>query len=206
MHSEGRYGIERGCVARYLLQTDAVDTIGTNDGTLNGGMGFGTVGGRACAIFDGVNDSVNVAGSSIFSFSGDVSVVGWWRFATASATMSLWGFNNAEFKLLWEHTGSQFLLYANGVDTAIAATTVQDTWYHFAVVRSGSTITLYRDAVSLGTSSDGGNLNEAEDGFAIGTYATGTGLSQYFQGGANDIRIYNRALSAAEVARLARIY
>jgi hypothetical protein len=95
-----------------------------------------------------------------------------------------------------------------------SGTSVKDgQWHHVAAVRgSGSTIELFLDGVSQGTSSG------SESGGAITTNlraigserrwvsdSYGTSDQRYLVGTIDDVRIYNRALTAAEIAQLATI-
>ncbi len=106
-----------------------------------------------------------------------------------------------------DNYGSNFrwLAAANssGVKTVTSASTVKaNTWYHVVGVYDGTNVILY--------------INGKQDGTPVGltgTISTATDSSLYFSsllGGGNswytglldDIRIYNRALSAAEVATI----
>jgi hypothetical protein len=83
-------------------------------------------------------------------------------------------------------------------------------WHHVAVVRgSGSTIELFLDGVSQGTASDtqsGGAITT--DLRAMGSERRwvndgyGTSDQRYLAGTIDDVHIYNRALSAGEIATL----
>lgn len=56
--------------------------------------------------------------------------------------------------LLGTNDGARFYINEAGSTNVVSATTATwtaDTWYHLAVVRSGSTITIYRNGVSIGT-------------------------------------------------------
>ena len=49
-------------------------------------------------------------------------------------------------------------------------TPVPNEWFHLAVVRSGSTVTVYIDGTSIGTASDSGDFNLNSGGTFIGAY------------------------------------
>ena len=86
-------------------------------------------------------------------------------------------------------------------------------WHHVAVVRgSGSTVELFLDGVSQGTASDtqsGGaittNLRAIGSERCWVNDGYGTAVQRYLAGTIDDVHIYNRALSAGEIAKLANI-
>lgn len=104
-------------------------------------------------------------------------------------------------------TTDRFALYhsAGALSAAIGSTLynstlnlVVGTWSHAVLTFDGSRITIYLN---------GGNAQSSTITFS-GTYTTGLAVSslygggQYFTGSLDDVRIYNRALSAGEVNKL----
>ena len=75
-------------------------------------------------------------------------------------------------------------------------------WVHFAQVYNGTAggnmTTLYADGVAIG--SQAVDLNTANAQFVIGRYGSGTG----FNGVIDDVRLYNKALTAEEIAEVMR--
>ena len=70
------------------------------------------------------------------------------------------------------------------------------TWTHLAGTYNGSTLTLYLNGVSIGTLATTGAITTSTGGLKIG----GNSLwPEWFQGDIDEVRIYNRALSAAEI-------
>ena len=67
-------------------------------------------------------------------------------------------------------------------------------WYHLALSSNGTTVTVYKNGISQGTMS---NINTTIK--AIGAYSDG---GAGHNGSMDDVRIYNRALSANEVQQL----
>jgi hypothetical protein len=67
-------------------------------------------------------------------------------------------------------------------------------WVYWALVRSGQTLTLYRDGLQVGSDSLGGEGASALDG-AIGTY----GGRYFLHGDVGQVAVYGAALSPAEV-------
>ncbi len=77
-------------------------------------------------------------------------------------------------------------------------------WHMVTAVYDGSRVRIYRDGVVVAVSgSETGNLPSSNDVLEIGDWSGG-GLNN-FDGLFDDIRIYNRALSADEIKRLYKI-
>ena len=83
---------------------------------------------------------------------------------------------------------------------------MEDTWYHVAATYDGSSIKIYVNGVEEGTPTiESGPIDyigEQQD-FKIGAGEKGNGLLQnHFDGSIDDVRVYDRALSAEEVWQL----
>ncbi|TAN34008.1 LamG domain-containing protein [Patescibacteria group bacterium] len=75
-----------------------------------------------------------------------------------------------------------------------------NTWYHVAAVRNGANAYVYINGVQDGTVGGQATKNASSNSnLNIGTYNNGTSVTN---GSIDDVRIYNRALSAAEVKQL----
>src|SRR5262249_32298007 len=70
-----------------------------------------------------------------------------------------------------------------------------NTWSHVSVTYNGSTLTLYRNGVAVATSNASGTFSPTTGTLQIG----GSQFGEYFQGFIDEIRIYNRGLSNAEI-------
>ena len=70
-----------------------------------------------------------------------------------------------------------------------------NTWTHLALTYNGSTLTLYRNGVAVATSNVSGTLSPTTGTLQIG----GSQYGEYFKGLIDEVRIYNRALSATEI-------
>ena len=76
-----------------------------------------------------------------------------------------------------------------------------DTWTHIAVVYSSNNYTLYINGSNAATTGHGSNNPAASTSFRIGTNTAQS--HTHFSGEIDDVRVYNRALSATEAASIA---
>lgn len=110
--------------------------------------------GTGSIAFDGSGDILQFPASQYWNFSsGDWTIEGWLYPNTVSGgQILLENTTDGTGGLSIQMNGSAFLVYINS--TAInAGTFTASTWQHFALVRSGSTMTAYINGSSVGTSS-----------------------------------------------------
>lgn len=71
-------------------------------------------------------------------------------------------------------------------------------WHHTAVTRAGTTVTLYLDGVSLGTSTS--SATALRPVLTVGDACVAAVNAQRFQGNIGEVAVYTTALSAARIA------
>ena len=124
--------------------------------------------------------------------SGDLTVEFWINYTSISGYQTIYnkGYVSAGSFLLQTGLGDGKLnFYAGGV-LSIASGTADSvgSWVHYALVRSGTTVTLYRNGTSVGTATNSTNFNNV-DVLYVGTgYVAGPG-SLNFQGYMSNLRI-----------------
>ncbi len=159
--------------------------------------------------FDGVNDMVTVGHSSLLDLPNGM-------------TLSAWIFPTAHGNGVWRNVlikerfdGEVYNLYSN-VDTNVptvyavrsaapgqpldARGTVAlplNAWTHLAATHDGTTLRLYVNGVQVGSRAMAGSLLTSTGALRIGGNSI---WGEFFQGRIDEVRVYNRALSARRAA------
>jgi len=164
---------------------------------------------------DGVSDYVDFGNAS----SLDISTGG-------SITMCSWIYSNTGTVTTWQgiiakrddalgspyayginfanNSGIKFQVYTSGTSgiQSFAYTVPLKKWVHFCGIISNNPTALYINGSLFGTSGSGGGVASNAARFKI-SKSSDTGVyAEYFNGLIDDVRVYNRALSAGEVSRL----
>ena len=203
--------IDYGLVALWKFDeangTIAYDSAGSNNGTINGATWTtGKIDGALS--FDGSNDYVNVPNNSALNITGDITISAWVHLAAGSSTKSIVaktagnGATNNPFDFRTEGTSLTLVRAdASGHEVTYSTTPMStQQWYHVLVRVKNKVPDFYLDGVITGktvatfTKTPTSNTNP----LYIGRRADGL----YFNGKIDSVRIYNRALSADEVALL----
>jgi uncharacterized protein (TIGR02145 family) len=165
--------------------------------------------------FDGVDDYVNISNPSSFGFADATFSVSFWTKMKSSSGVFLgkdgsgsgtggWAVDIGSNKL-------EFFGKTSGAATAFSrssSSNVNDDKWHHAVavfttsttVISNNTITIYLDGVlNQGTLTQTSTYAAGNNAMYLGNRG---GLDYYLDGYMDDVRIYNRALSAAEIKQL----
>jgi hypothetical protein len=203
-----------GLVAAYGFEegsgTSVADRSGNgNTGTI-AGASWTTAGrfGKALS-FDGVNDWVTIAHAAELSLTTGMTLEAW-VYPTAN------GGGAWREVLIKEQTGDQlYNLYSNNevnvpafqAYAAAQPATVQrvpgpselpvNSWTHLAGTYDGTTMRFYVDGVQVGTKAVSGNLLTSTGAVRIGGNSV---WGEFFQGRIDEVRIFNVARTAAQIA------
>jgi hypothetical protein len=195
-------------IAYYPLDGNANDISGSNFNGIMSGSPLATTNRWSASgtalNFDGINDYINLPTS--FDFPNRTIIV-WFNAAQIDAT------NNGNMIYSSDHGGIQYGLTAiilkktNGSDSLILgvgsngrykAPVTTSQWYQVAIVRSTSSAKFYVNGVLLGSGNNPDRLHSAD-----GPQNAIIGADRYyrspFNGKIDDLRIYDVALSDAEI-------
>jgi len=196
-------------------------TCNSNDGVLRNMVGNewtdGVVGGAL--NFDGSNDYVAIQ-NLFYDSSGyaEVSVTAWIR-TTDGGNQIIASYDRNEYWRLeingngggTGQIGWDVRTSSGQVDYGSVTRVDDGTWHHVAAVFDNGTLTIYIDGnpepSTSGGSTFGRGVNTRYGFLGVGSEATtfdgSRGPNNYFDGDMDDVRIYNRALSAEEISQLA---
>jgi hypothetical protein len=202
-----------GLVAAYTFSegtgTTTADLSGSgNTGTISGAAW--TTGGRFgnALSFDGVNDWVTIADAASVDLTSGMTIEAW-VYPTA-----LSGWRTVVLKEATSPNGLAYSLYANdnvptrpagyvnrgaGGDVPVRGVVplVLNTWSHLAVTYGGGSFRLYVNGTQVGTVALTGNIRTSTGALRIGGNSV---WQEWFAGRIDEVRIYNRALTAAEIS------
>ena len=200
---------QSGLVAAYGFNegsgTTVADASGRgNTGTISGAT-WSTQGrfGKALS-FDGVNDQVSIASATSLNLPAAMTLSAW---VFPTATQSNWRailvkgdepyalYSSNETAAMkpagvWEFTGD--VEESVKSPTAIAV----NVWTHLAVTYDGAMLRLFINGAQVASKPRTGNVANSSQPLRIG----GNGASgEFFKGRIDEVRVYNRALSQAEI-------
>jgi hypothetical protein len=150
------------------------------------------------ASFNGTSQYLS-ASNAAFTFAGDFTVEGWYRPTSVAGLRTLFtiGAPTAATGAMVVYSSSGTLQaqpYGGGNITFSGATMSINTWYHIALVRSGSTIKLYFNGTASATTST--NSSSIGNGaFTVGFLSGGYG---YFSGNVSNVRVAASAVYTAD--------
>ena len=181
--------------------TTASDSSGNgNNGTLISGPSkvAGKIG--QALSFNGINSTVQTGSDAIFTINGAKSFGAWVKWSgSGSETCVLDRANGYAITLASSGAAVVYLQGISGQPFTSTVIVTPGVWTHIFVTWDGTNIFIYKNGVLTQTISAPGPQSLSNDIVGIG--ATGLG-TLFFSGSLDDVRIYNRALSSAEVKQL----
>ena len=160
--------------------------------------------GSTAIQFDGTGDYLSTPANDDFDLVGDFTL-DWWAWKSANGSVNYDGVMattcNGSFHEGWgiELSSTRGLFFYEGITntTIISDNTTSpndSTWHHWAIVRSGSTVTAYKDGVSIDSCAYGTGSINAGHPLLIGSMAGGSSgavPTYHFNFYMDEVRIYN---------------
>jgi len=180
----------------YKAEGNANDSAGNHHGTLENGATLATGNTGQAFSFDGVNDYVNI--SSTINL-GSAFTIELWIYPTSSVNyqnLVANSYPSANFGTFYFHS-NHVEYWQGGAQRAVSPAVIPlNAWTHVALSYDGAVNRLYVNGVASGspsaTHAESFN-NPVRFGYSV------SGQDQYFQGRLDEISLYNRALSDAEI-------
>lgn len=208
---------EAGLVASYPFDDNANDvTPYANHGVIGGNPTFITrAGASGKAIkFDGDKDSV-VVKNAVQLISNYVTISFWIRvdgqnIADAEAYVIDFGHWNQRWKIslpqhlkiVWttNSKNAQFTNAISDMDSGDGNELVKNVWWYVTIVHDGTNDIIYVNGLEVKRKPAAGTLNSTARPLVFGNNPIEGG--QYFNGALDNVKLYNKALTAAEITRL----
>jgi hypothetical protein len=196
-------------------ESNGLDSADGNNGTLTGGVAFGSgVVGQAF-VLNGTNAYLNVPSSPSLKLTGPFTAEAWVKYLRTSGTYSSvlvvakgvdgegpvdWAMGVSPNRKLRPHVN----VGGTWVYFDCATTLNTNTWYHVAMVYSGTNLSGYVNGVLDGAQAVSGALQASDYSLKIGAYSPVNGYYSkgFFPGQLDEVSLYRRALSASEIAAL----
>jgi beta-glucanase (GH16 family) len=187
--------------------TAAADTVGPNTGTYRNGVALGVASLTAdttdrAASFDGVNDSVAVPSTSGLSPAAAVTVEAWVRPSAipASGSFATVVTKAESYALQFNGPRLEFTTMQGGTRRrvqAAAGAVVAGQTYHLVGTFDGTTQRLFVNGTQVASAAFSGPMSVNSNQVVVGSWDT---ASEFFKGTIDDAAVYNKVLTAAQIA------
>ena len=180
-----------------------------NTGTLVNGVGYSASNGGALS-FDGSNDYVDCGDREIFKIPSQLTLEAFFNISTYVNWSGIIGKSNSGKGVYMMHLSAsapriRFSYNSvspwtvNIVDGNYALTTNQ--WLHSVIVYDGSNVNFYINGSLDKTQNIGSITFDTGAGYSVTLGQDPPGSNEFFNGRISNAKIYNRALSAAEISQ-----
>lgn len=210
--SFSRADIITGLVASYNFSGNADDGTGNgHDGTVSGAQLVADRFGNANSAyqFDG-NDYIRIASDPALNGSAGLTLSAWVNPAGISGTIiSKWNDDTFDHSYIFkdrncaERIELSKVNHNDLVDASGGTCMTAGQWVHVAVTYDLNSVRLFYNGVLNGSAvTDGSPIASSVTDLLIGAVFTGGGINENYHGRIDDVRIYNRALSTADLMEI----
>ena len=149
--------------------------------------------------FNGVDSYLAPINQPALDGQSAISVSLWFNYSSIGGAKGIIMSNNIGWYI---HLSSATNLdYYNGSSNNITVSTSANTWYHLAIVHNGTSLEVWLNGTSLGTTTVSTPRNNIGQNLTIGAYKPG-GFNYKWDGKLDEIAIWNTALSASKIQQI----
>ncbi|MDO9068905.1 MAG: LamG domain-containing protein, partial [Deltaproteobacteria bacterium] len=192
-----------GLVSWWKAEGNAYDSVGGNHGTLQGGTTYATGQVGQAFSFDGVDDYVNVPYSLSLELQDSITIVAWINSSNNSINRAIAG-KAGGYQIFIEAGGHLDLGFYNGTWTHLQSsiTIPENEWVYVVGTFNATdgTMQLYINGVPDTNLITAQRMSANANGVKIGGFGSD---GAPFSGIIDEVKIFNRALSALEISTLA---
>lgn len=197
-------------VSEWQAEGNALDNVGPNNGALNGGMGFTPSPFGQAFQLDGLDDFVLVPDHPSLQITGQLTISAQIRINDPNANNFMRivskkvNFTDADgYDMEYNPFLNRLTIIAGNGNIATANNVNLDTnWHHVAATINGSVANLYVDGINVTADNQVDPLVAGTTPLSIGRINSN---SAFFDGDIDEVRIFNRELSAEEIAGTATV-
>ncbi|KKW01346.1 MAG: hypothetical protein UY36_C0024G0010, partial [Parcubacteria group bacterium GW2011_GWA1_49_11] len=187
-----------------------------SSGNGNHGQAAGATGGKAypaagkfgnAGFFDGVDDAILVPDNSTLDGFTSMSVFFWAKPTVSTTKEMVIKHLSTTSDINWELYQSGSNIAGRIVGTAVTCTSTgslftTNAWHQVGMTWNGVNIYIFIDGTLNNTCARSATMTNSVGNLSIGRYEVSSGSNYPFSGQMDELRIYNRALSAKEVSDL----
>ena len=120
--------------------------------------------------FDGTGDTLSLASNAAFDLASSNFTLEAWIYQTSGTLGPIINRRPAASATGWLFSAGEFSAFINGAwrQSVITATVTNNVWLHVALVRNGSTFTLYHNGTSVGTYTQTGAVQDLTQAVVVG--------------------------------------
>ena len=191
----------------------------TNDGTANKAVN-GKV--NSALQLDGVDDVVLVDDAPSLNPVSNITIEAWFNMTNYPDGTSMYAeyqsaivakggtpsiYPDYEFFILGDAGPAKLCYFLSGPGNCVDGYITTNQWYHAALTYDHSNVRLYLNGIQIGSFPQTGDLSDSTYKFGIGNRnPDDDGRDRYFNGIIDEVRIWNRSLSAAEIQQFYQFY
>jgi len=200
--------VPSGAVAWYRAESNTVDAVGPNNGTINGGVTYTTGNVGQAFNFNGTTGYISVPDNTTLHPSS-LTIEGWAKFtsipSTATIASKTVGSGTNDSYVLWYQGGALHGTIGNtsgnGPSVDYTWTPTTNTWYHIAYTydSGGQAQALYVNGSMVASGTNSTVIGFDTNPLIIGAEIESSAHTFFFPGLVDELTLYSRALTQTEV-------